>query len=104
MELSMTINGWGAMLMTGTLFVSAVVALMGVALGGFLVLRARGNGYEPIIPPLRDKETTAVNLDDYAQESFSMEDVDKEIEKIFKQRAEEDPILKASQRMREQEK
>ena len=80
-------------------FCGALFSLVGVGLGGLLVLRARGNGYEPIIPPMRDRDEEAVNLDDFSEhEQEEPEDMDQQIERILSQRAAEDPEMEAVRR------
>lgn len=86
--------------------VGAGFSLFGVFIGGFFVLRAKGNGYEPIIPPLRDRDTGAMNLDDFAAQPEEVEvNFDDAIEKIFKQRTAEEvntPADAANDRMKGQ--
>jgi len=83
--------------------VGGVFGLLGSVIGSFFVLRTRRDGYEPLIPPLKTKEVAmeAHNMDDILSEA----DVTNEIEKIFSQRAEEDPnnpFSEANKRMKEQ--
>jgi hypothetical protein len=89
-------------------FISAIILLMGMAalcplfgvvLGGLFVLRAKGNGYEPILPPLRQEQEEALNLDDLMEGLGGvnpMENIDSKLEDIFAQRAAEDPNLRAA--------
>lgn len=85
-----------------TFVLGAIFSLLGVALGGLFVLRASNGGYEPLLPPLRDKDEAAVNIDDLVKEDILDEAVDAEIEKIFAQRSKEDPAAKANSAMKEQ--
>ena len=110
--MTLTVTFMGAAVTIFGMFASAFVALAGVALGGFLVLRSRGNGYEPLLPPLRGKtEEVAVNMDDLIDEAAEeiSDSFDAEIEKILNQRGNEDPnrpgspVDKANDRMKGQQ-
>lgn len=85
---------------------SALFTLLGVVIGGLFVLRTKRDGYEPLMPPLRDKqELSALNLDDLQyNEEASEPDLDSEVEKIFEQRKQEepDPLQKAHSSFRNQ--
>lgn len=84
--------------------VGGVFSLTGVVIGGLFVLRTKRDGYEPLMPPLREKDSVAVNLDDFDQ-GFNPDDYDPEnstIEQIFRERREEDPAYKANMRFKEQ--
>lgn len=85
-----------------------LLPLVGVIIGGLFVLRAKGSGYEPILPPLRDKDEGAINIDDIGspmdnnETAVGMDDI---VEKILQQRSEEDPnnpAKTANNRMKEQ--
>ena len=75
----------------------AAIALLGVVIGGLFVLRTKQNGYEPLLPPMKQQEDTkAVNMDD-------MDDnVDDVVQSIFAQRSNEDPALQANKAFKEQ--
>lgn len=104
----MTVSFWDviwAVVMMGALAAACVMG--GMLLGAAFVLRAQSNGYTPLMPPLRDKDTAAVNMDDFTQEVGRQDQVviDDLVEKIFAQRAAEDPnnpARNANARMKEQ--
>jgi len=81
--------------------VGGIFSLAGVVIGGLFVLRTKRDGYEPLMPPLRDKETVAYNMDDFEHEREE-QSVDSAIENIFRERAKEDPIVQANSRFKEQ--
>jgi len=81
--------------------VGGVFSLTGVVIGGLFVLRTKRDGYEPLVPPLRDTETKAYNLDEFEPEQQD-ENVDSSIEQIFRERTKEDPIVQANNRFKEQ--
>lgn len=81
----------------------AIFGLLGSVIGSFFILRTRRDGYEPLIPPLKSKEVAfdAYNVDDVLSE----EDINSEIEKVFKERAGEDvnnPLYEMNNKMKEQ--
>jgi hypothetical protein len=85
--------------------VGGIFSLAGVVIGGLFVLRTKRDGYEPLMPPLRDKETVAYNMDDFDKDQFNPDDydpADSAIEQIFRERREEDPIAQANSRFKEQ--
>lgn len=81
--------------------VGGIFSLVGVTIGGLFVLRTKRDGYEPLMPPLRDKETTAYNLDEFEQPAQG-ENIDSSIERILSERREEDPAYQANTRFKEQ--
>ena len=70
----------------GSFALGSFITLLSVLVGGLLVLRARSNGYEPVIPPLRAKEDeVAVNLPSEVDDGSNYPD----IESILEERAKE---------------
>ncbi|MCK5849607.1 MAG: hypothetical protein KAH23_01735 [Kiritimatiellae bacterium] len=85
------------------LIIGGLFPLLGVVIGAIFVLRARTNGYEPILGPLRQQPESVVNMDDIFQEEEpgGMSEFDK----VFQTMAEEDLkdiASKQNARMKEQ--
>lgn len=97
----------GSLIIMATV-VGAAAGLLGSAIGSFFVLRTKRDGYEPLFPPLRGREENKVahNIDDFeVPNNLTENDINSEIEKIFAERADNDPnnpINSANSRMKEQ--
>ena len=83
--------------------IGGIFPLLGVFIGGMFVLRTKSGAYEPLFPKLTDKEEkVALNQDDFTEYPVPEVEVDDVIEKILKQREEEDPVSQAHNKFKQQ--
>lgn len=78
----------------------------GACIGGIFVYRTKRDSHESLFAPKAEPEDkTPVNMDEYEQKDLTDFDVNSEIEKIFKEREEEErqnPLDKANKSFKEQ--